>query len=698
MEQFSYPNSQFVTIIGGPSADWKMYVYETGTTTLASIYSDAAKTIPTDNPIIADAEGFFASFYWTGTVDVIVTDENDNTQDSALGITDLQTEVLAIIAGGNASIPAGIATGTGDAIDLTLPLTADFADLAVFLMRANAANTGAANTPNLQVNAFPTRRIKKITGQALLANDIRPGLNCILVYNQGDDSYYLINPEANALWRDGSLSMLGALDMGGFKISNAGDAAALADAPTAKQVQNNAFNSATTSIVLTGEVTASSAIITGIDTTSLSADLAISGTGIAPGTTILSVDSPTQLTMSIAASIGGSPSLAFTGSSNDIALFVTPRPSANVAIASYDFVAALTNTGPATATINGLPVADITKYGTSPLAANDIVAGRVYRISFDGARYQLANPSTASAFPVGTTFDWVVPQCPPWAFIQDGEPLDQALYPDLFNFLCPLQGCVTAADLTITGISDTKSFYVGMVVQGENIAANTTIASITSPTSVTLNNATIGSGTTQARFFYHGLGRSGTTSQFGKPNQLGFARRSYDPRGSEEASALFGTTSSGNASITGIISTVGLFVGMPILGNGIPGSTTISSIDSINTITISGLATVSKSANQLLVVGRSIATASNDALQGFDPVATIAFQEGRGADPSNGTQYFNGGGGVTPPNVVWDATGATPESTSLSRGYIIADGVNGLPRMGPETKGKTFSTMPIIVY
>jgi hypothetical protein len=83
MRQFSYPNSQFTNILGGASIGWKLNVYDTGTTDYASIYSNLAQTTPTANPVIADADGFLASFYWTGTVDVVLTDENDNLIDSA---------------------------------------------------------------------------------------------------------------------------------------------------------------------------------------------------------------------------------------------------------------------------------------------------------------------------------------------------------------------------------------------------------------------------------------------------------------------------------------------------------------------------------------------------------------------------------------------------------------------------------------
>ena len=63
MRQFSYPNSQFTNILGGASIGWKLNVYDTGTTDYASIYSNLAQTTPTANPVIADADGFLASFY-----------------------------------------------------------------------------------------------------------------------------------------------------------------------------------------------------------------------------------------------------------------------------------------------------------------------------------------------------------------------------------------------------------------------------------------------------------------------------------------------------------------------------------------------------------------------------------------------------------------------------------------------------------
>jgi len=244
MRQFSYPNSQFTNILGGASIGWKLNVYDTGTTDYASIYSNLAQTTPTANPVIADADGFLASFYWTGTVDVVLTDENDNLVDSAAGIQDLVSTINAVVVAGNISLPYGSAAGSGDAITATLPVTTDFSDGGVFIVRANAANTGTINTPNLQINSYASRRIKKIGGVALIANDIVSGMNMVLVYNESQDCYYLINHEATFLKRDGTAAMLAALNMGSQKITNLTAGTVSADAVNYTQLTTYTGNSA----------------------------------------------------------------------------------------------------------------------------------------------------------------------------------------------------------------------------------------------------------------------------------------------------------------------------------------------------------------------------------------------------------------------------------------------------------------------
>ncbi len=240
MRQFSYPNSQFTNILGGASIGWKLNVYDTGTTDYASIYSNLAQTTPTANPVIADADGFLASFYWTGTVDVVLTDENNNLIDSAAGIQDLVSTINAIVVAGSITLPFGDASGDGNTITTTLPITADFSDGGVFVVRANANNAGTINTPNLQVNSYASRRIKKIGGVALIASDIVSGMNMILVYNEAQDCYYLINHEATFLKRDGTAKMLGAIDMDSHKITNLTAGTANGDAVNKSQLDTKA--------------------------------------------------------------------------------------------------------------------------------------------------------------------------------------------------------------------------------------------------------------------------------------------------------------------------------------------------------------------------------------------------------------------------------------------------------------------------
>jgi len=62
----------------------------------------------------------------------------------------------------------------------------------------------------------------------------------------------------------------------------------------------------------------------------------------------------------------------------------------------FSFVAANANTGAATINLNGLGAKSITKSGTTALAANDIVSGRLYLIEYDGTRFQLLNPSSST--------------------------------------------------------------------------------------------------------------------------------------------------------------------------------------------------------------------------------------------------------------------------------------------------------------
>lgn len=72
---------------------------------------------------------------------------------------------------------------------------------------------------------------------------------------------------------------------------------------------------------------------------------------------------------------------------------------------AYAFGAAAANTGASTLDVDGKGPKAITKYGTTALAANDIVNGQMCVVIYDGTRFQLLNPGLnigPAAFAPGT--------------------------------------------------------------------------------------------------------------------------------------------------------------------------------------------------------------------------------------------------------------------------------------------------------
>jgi hypothetical protein len=84
------------------------------------------------------------------------------------------------------------------------------------------------------------------------------------------------------------------------------------------------------------------------------------------------------------------------GAANVYTLTLTPAsPGVNQAYrtgVSYVFVASVLNTGASTLSVDGLAAKAITKFGTAPLVAGDIVIGQMCVVVYDGTRFQLLNP------------------------------------------------------------------------------------------------------------------------------------------------------------------------------------------------------------------------------------------------------------------------------------------------------------------
>lgn len=76
---------------------------------------------------------------------------------------------------------------------------------------------------------------------------------------------------------------------------------------------------------------------------------------------------------------------------NTIAATATPAITAYATGATYSFIAANTNTGAATLSIDGLAAKSITKNGSVALTAGDIQAGKLTWVEYDGTTFQLIN-------------------------------------------------------------------------------------------------------------------------------------------------------------------------------------------------------------------------------------------------------------------------------------------------------------------
>lgn len=102
-----------------------------------------------------------------------------------------------------------------------------------------------------------------------------------------------------------------------------------------------------------------------------------------------------------AQSVGNSLTGTVGGTANAITLALTTTTASIPASTAAWFIPTATNTGAATITVSPLSLANITKCGTTPLVAGDLVAGTRAEIGWDATEWQLINPQNG-ACPLGT--------------------------------------------------------------------------------------------------------------------------------------------------------------------------------------------------------------------------------------------------------------------------------------------------------
>ena len=282
-------------------------------------------------------------------------------------------------------------------------------------------------------------------------------------------------------------------------------------------------------------------------------------------------------------------------------------------------------------------------------------------------------------FPAGALFPYASIDQPAWGLPLLGGAVSRTIYPKLFAVLCPVIAATTTASSAVITVPSTLHWYAGMPVEDDRFAAGTTVLSIDSSTTVTLSKTANAGGSGSLRVFLYGYGAGGNNTTFGLPLGAGDYLRAYDGGRGREQWTLTGTLTASSNVVTGIASTRGILIGSTASHGSITGgSATVAKITA-NSITLSATATVTVSGAALTVTGMAIGAEGADSIQGHKHYAgeypgylmngTIL-----GAGPSASGNTPNVTGTVTSPAIVTSAP--------------ISDGINGLPRTGPETTVK----------
>jgi len=96
----------------------------------------------------------------------------------------------------------------------------------------------------------------------------------------------------------------------------------------------------------------------------------------------------------------GTTTLVTISGTNTITGTVSPSLTAYVAGQVFSFIVSVTNTGPATLSIDGLGAKAITKTGTIALEAGDMVSGQVILVQYDGTQFQIIGGAKVAPSPI----------------------------------------------------------------------------------------------------------------------------------------------------------------------------------------------------------------------------------------------------------------------------------------------------------
>ena len=131
------------------------------------------------------------------------------------------------------------------------------------------------------------------------------------------------------------------------------------------------------------------------DPQDLVAELVAAGSGSAGNAAAAAASAAAAAAAASAAAVGngGRYSATVGGTANAIVLTPSPALASYVAGEAITFIVASANTGAVTVDVSGLGAKAVTKTGTTPMAAGELVAGQLVTLRYDGTRYQLVTPA-----------------------------------------------------------------------------------------------------------------------------------------------------------------------------------------------------------------------------------------------------------------------------------------------------------------
>lgn len=326
----------------------------------------------------------------------------------------------------------------------------------------------------------------------------------------------------------------------------------------------------------------------------------LAGTGVSP-----CAPAGAQIWDQLTASTDSSTTIyagASAGTPNAITVTAAAFTGADGQVINY--ISTNTNTGSATFNPSGFGAVLIVHDGsTGPqaLTGGELVATNAVSLMYDATAgtFHILSPvtwPTPGGVPVGSVIPYPGFTAPTNYAFAYGQAVSRTTYALLLSSYTSAQSATIAnGSPTITGLSDTSQFGIGVAVEATGIPAATTIQSCTSTTCTMSANATL-SRTGTMTFFPYGNGDGVTT--FNLPDYRGRSLTGRDNLGGTPSNTIQASTnlSTTSASPTATVaSATNLAIGMTIVGNvNVPASTTITAISG-TTITMSANATATQS-------------------------------------------------------------------------------------------------------